>query len=575
MILIMAYALLLSACVAAAAAALEPLCRALRVPTRWTWVAGLALMVAATAGALFFPVPQSEVRVDTLPAATVPVVFNDSVTQATAPTALWAHASTIATIGWLGASLLLLVGLAVAAVKLWRERRSAGRSVVQGHDVLLTDGVGPAVTGIVSPVALIPRWVLELDEASQRLLVAHEMEHVRARDTAVLTTGALAAALVPWNPLAWWMLRRLRLAVEVDCDRRVLARGAGVRGYAELLLMTARMPSAHPRLLAASLGEGDSDLERRIVAMTEGAQTSRPPVLRRMLLPTAITAGLVLIACETPRPDPVGPSSPEAAQTTAENLLVERLVDSSGLSSLQDLVARVTTLTALTAEECEPKTIDGKTWVLASCAALRELEVLNELHRMQGEVIVEPKRRAEASASPRGSSESPATYSLEQILGAKERKQLAGAVEREAVRREARLRLPMSELESREIEAAKTPKASSIVPLTRPPEPTEMAIQGAPREVRELRVPDPPATVYVRRAPDNEPALSEQPTVVVLSSAGRELARWRSKAGEANALLERLAPHDIANIEVVKSSSICPDCPRITVTLKPGATFKP
>lgn len=556
MILVMAYALLLSACLAAAAAALEPLCRAFRAPTRWTWLAGLALTVAATAGALFLPLPAGEVRLDAVPATTVPAVLSETATPTAVPSALWAHASTAATIGWLGASLLLLVGLAIAAVRLWRERQSAGHSVVHGHDVLLTDGVGPAVTGFVSPVALIPRWVLELDEASQRLLVAHEMEHVRARDTAVLATGALAVALVPWNPLAWWMLRRLRLAVEVDCDRRVLARGAGVRGYAELLLMTARMPSAHPRLLAASLGEGDSDLERRIVAMTDGTQTSRPHLLRRMLWPTAITAGLVLIACETPRPEPVGPSSSDVAETRAENVLAERPVDRSALRS------------ELTAEDCEPKTIEGRTWVLAACLARLDSALGAELRRENGgaesRVRYEPKRRA---------SQSPSTDSVEQVAGAVERKRLAYTVEREGVRREARLRVPNSPLELREVEVPKARKAPSITPPGWSPRPEEIVLRENPSNAWERPGAEQPR--FVRVVPRSETVLSEPPTIVVLSSAGRELARGRARAGAGTPLLEGLDPEDIAAIEVAKSSRICVDCPRITVTLKPGATFKP
>ena len=38
-----------------------------------------------------------------------------------------------------------------------------------------------------------------------------------------LMVTALTLILAPWNVALWWQLRRLRLAVEMDCDRRVVA----------------------------------------------------------------------------------------------------------------------------------------------------------------------------------------------------------------------------------------------------------------------------------------------------------------------------------------------------------------
>ena len=35
----------------------------------------------------------------------------------------------------------------------------------------------------------------------------------------------MAVVLMPWNLPLWWQWRRLRFAIEVDCDARVLASG--------------------------------------------------------------------------------------------------------------------------------------------------------------------------------------------------------------------------------------------------------------------------------------------------------------------------------------------------------------
>ena len=207
-------------------------------------------------------------------------------------------------LAWGMASVLLLTLLALAHRRLSGERRRARPVRLQGHSVLVTDRLGPAVAGLRRPVVLVPPWVLALDHASQQLLLAHEAEHVRAHDSRLLTAGALVAALVPWNPVAWWMVRRLRLAVEQDCDRRVLAANPGVRRYADLLLVAAGTSRFPARSLAAHFGEHSTDLERRIHAMTDARLR-----WRTFTMTAAGTALLVAAACEAPRPDPVAPGA--------------------------------------------------------------------------------------------------------------------------------------------------------------------------------------------------------------------------------------------------------------------------
>jgi TonB family protein len=125
--------------------------------------------------------------------------------------------------------------------------------------------------------------------------VLHEAEHVLARDPQLALAGLLLCALAPWNLPLWWQLRRLRLAIEVDCDDRVLRRAGDASGYGSLLLEVSQR-KAH---LALALAESRSMLERRIRMITKS--TTGPATLRAIAL--AAVAGLVLaVACETPGP---------------------------------------------------------------------------------------------------------------------------------------------------------------------------------------------------------------------------------------------------------------------------------
>ena len=63
-----------------------------------------------------------------------------------------------------------------------------------------------------------------LNEAEQELVVAHELEHARSGDPLLALAGVCAVVAMPWNVALWWQLSRLRLAIELDCDARVIAR---------------------------------------------------------------------------------------------------------------------------------------------------------------------------------------------------------------------------------------------------------------------------------------------------------------------------------------------------------------
>jgi TonB family protein len=180
--------------------------------------------------------------------------------------------------------------------------------------VLLAEDVGPAVAGLWPPRVVIPGWALKLTEQQQRLMLAHEKEHLRARDPCLLAAGTAALVLAPWNPALWWLVRRLRLAVEMDCDARVLSRGHSTADYAELLLQVGQHRARLP-LTVAALGEPQSFLERRIRRMAV-----QLPRWRWLGAVAASSVGVIAIiaACEAPRPvRPEGAVRPDSLSTLA------------------------------------------------------------------------------------------------------------------------------------------------------------------------------------------------------------------------------------------------------------------
>jgi bla regulator protein blaR1 len=73
------------------------------------------------------------------------------------------------------------------------------------------------------------------------------IRHIAARDPWLLLLALAIVVAAPWNLPLWWELRRLRFAIEVDCDARVVSRGADVRTYGEVLLAVGQQGAITPR----------------------------------------------------------------------------------------------------------------------------------------------------------------------------------------------------------------------------------------------------------------------------------------------------------------------------------------
>jgi TonB family protein len=267
-------ALLFTACVAVGAAAAEPFARALGRPTRWIWttalVAGALWPVMATLATLALPRLHDVAAI--LP--TVRVMPDSAALLGRSSQGAMEVAGRVLLALWALASLLLAGRLLRAVVALRRLRAGAEPRSLDGVAVLVTDRVGPATIGLRRRAVIIPRTLLELEEPLRRLVLRHEREHCAARDPWLLLGAGVAVVLFPWNAALWFIARRLHLALEIDCDARVLAAGADPTRYGQLLLWIAQRRGAIT--LAPMLAAPPSHLERRIIAMRTRLTRPRP-----------------------------------------------------------------------------------------------------------------------------------------------------------------------------------------------------------------------------------------------------------------------------------------------------------
>lgn len=201
---------------------------------------------------------------------------------------------------WQYASLALLTWAVLHAARVAILARRAGRpTLVDGVPVIVTDALGPATVGALRPRVVVPRWVMALPRARRRYVLRHEDEHRRSRDALLLLVASVGLVLLPWNLPLWWQLRRLRLAIEMDCDARVVRALGRPRRYGALLLHVAEATGRGPTLQPALLGAPGS-LESCLLRLV-GPGPARHV---RLLAPLA---ALVLLALVVALPHPVAP----------------------------------------------------------------------------------------------------------------------------------------------------------------------------------------------------------------------------------------------------------------------------
>jgi beta-lactamase regulating signal transducer with metallopeptidase domain len=147
--------------------------------------------------------------------------------------------------------------------------------------VLQSDHPSLLVTwGLVHPKVILPASAVTWTDARARVVLSHELAHIRRGDWIVQLAAELLRAIYWFNPLLWVACRRLRLESEHACDDEVIRRGVAGTDYASHLIALARSLPARPHMwLPAPAMARPSSFERRIRAMLN-VQCNRSPLSR-------------------------------------------------------------------------------------------------------------------------------------------------------------------------------------------------------------------------------------------------------------------------------------------------------
>jgi beta-lactamase regulating signal transducer with metallopeptidase domain/peroxiredoxin len=140
----------------------------------------------------------------------------------------------------------------------------------------------PMTFGFLRSYVVLPKQAIGWTDERLRMVLLHELAHVKRRDITWQLVARVACALYWFHPLVWWALRRMRIDRESACDDCVLATGQKASRYATQLLEIARIHHPCSPLTTAAMSMARrSQLEGRLRAVLDVRRARSPLGLAR------------------------------------------------------------------------------------------------------------------------------------------------------------------------------------------------------------------------------------------------------------------------------------------------------
>ena len=219
------------------------------------------------------------------------------------------NAAQIALLVWAAGATLVLARLLLGTLRMRRITRNADRLIDYPWSMLtnrirgqldIRDHVAiyvsaevamPMTWGVLIPVIVLPPESSAWSGEWRRLVLLHELAHIKRRDCLTQMLAHLASGLYWFNPLVWVAARQLRIERELACDDCVLEVGTWASDYANYLVEIAQTFEAVEPVAPVTVGMACSQLENRVRAILD------PRLNRRHLSRRGKATLAVAMAC--------------------------------------------------------------------------------------------------------------------------------------------------------------------------------------------------------------------------------------------------------------------------------------
>jgi HEAT repeat protein len=149
----------------------------------------------------------------------------------------------------------------------------------------------PMTWGLARPVVVLPTTAARWTAARQRVVMLHELAHVRRMDFAANLAAEMVRAVYWMNPLVWMAARAAHRELERACDDTVLCSGTRSVEYAKHLYAIAAAVAGRAPAGALAMAQPSTLVDRIRAILSAGMD--RSPLRGRVLAGAAAVALIV------------------------------------------------------------------------------------------------------------------------------------------------------------------------------------------------------------------------------------------------------------------------------------------
>lgn len=180
---------------------------------------------------------------------------------------------------YLAGVVLMAIFTAVSYVRMWLMIRSGSHKFIDGATMVVIDRP-------VSPFSWDRYIVVSSADAADRLIVEHELNHIRHCHSFDLVFARLFVIFNWFNPVAYLMSRELSAVHEYEVDHDILA--SGVTAFDYQMLLIKKTVGSRFQSIANSLNH--SQLKNRLTMMQKSRSKRGRSLYAVALLPAALLA---------------------------------------------------------------------------------------------------------------------------------------------------------------------------------------------------------------------------------------------------------------------------------------------